>query len=42
MFLFCLLPMIKNILHCDVVAHLALFVIGVRVSKIQCLENYLK
>jgi hypothetical protein len=34
LFLFCLLPMIRNIIDYDVVAHLGLFVIGIRVSKI--------
>ncbi|CAF1493884.1 unnamed protein product [Adineta ricciae] len=30
MFLFCILPMIREILHVDLVAHLALFVLGIR------------
>ncbi|CAF1435540.1 unnamed protein product [Adineta steineri] len=33
-FLFCILPMARNILGFEVMAHLGLFVIGIRVSKI--------
>ena len=35
MVLFCLLPMIRDLLDCEIVAHLALFVIGIRVSGIK-------
>ncbi len=41
MLLFCVLPMIRNFINVDVLGHLALFVTGIRVSKIkQVLKNF--
>lgn len=33
LFLYCILPMVRNLLGPDRVAHLGLFVIGIRVNK---------
>ena len=39
---FCFLPMIRNVLPFDLVAHLGLYITAIRVSMMQCLANYLE
>ena len=47
MLLYCILPMTRNLLDCDIMAHLGLFVAGIRVSQIKnnlkmsyCIVNF--
>ncbi|UJR12986.1 hypothetical protein I4U23_000012 [Adineta vaga] len=41
-FFFCILPMIYKLLPLDTVAHIGIFVAGIRLSKIKLIEDYAK